>query len=103
MERSVDDFDRSVAVEGFRQVQMANEHLVGRPQQDVWLEQFLANARKAFGLRCKQNEAVKLARELEQQGYFGFAHYLELRARRYAVNAARKSGVASVPDNSLGL
>jgi hypothetical protein len=81
MKQHASEFDTSVAAEGFRQIQMANEHSFNREPHDAWLEQFLANARKAFGLPIsRKTSMVALAQELEQLGYFGFAHYIHDRA-----------------------
>lgn len=82
MKQHAFEFDNAVAAEGFRQIQAANEQPFSRELHDAWLEQFLANARKAFGLRVRNTGIAALAQELEQLGYFGFAHYLDLRAKR---------------------
>ena len=91
MEQHVYEFDKSVAAEGFRQIQTANEYSLSHEQHDAWLEQFLANARKAFGLPFKQITVIEVARGLEQRGYFGFAHYLELRAKRDCLHMMGKA------------
>lgn len=50
MNQQAFEFDNSVAAEGFRQAQAANVHTFSQEQRDLWLKQFLAHARKAFGL-----------------------------------------------------
>jgi hypothetical protein len=81
MKQHAFDFDTSVAAEGFRQIQIANEHSFSQEQNDAWVEQFLAHARKVFGLPAQPKSATGgFAQELEQLGYFGFAHYLRARA-----------------------
>ncbi|HMK15264.1 MAG TPA: hypothetical protein VK460_09685 [Burkholderiales bacterium] len=75
------EFDTSVAAEGFRQVQIANEHPFSQEQHEAWLKQFLSNARKVFGLPDQPKSAIsEFAQELEQLGYFGFAHYIRAHA-----------------------
>ncbi len=91
MKQHAFEFDTSVAAEGFRQIQAANEQPFSQEQHDAWLEQFLANARKAFGLRVRNTGIAALAQELEQLGYFGFAYYLDLRAKRYHLHATWKA------------
>jgi hypothetical protein len=92
MKQHASEFDTSVAEEGFRQVQAANEQPFSQEQHDAWLEQFLANARQAFGLSVsRKTSIVALAQELEKLGYFGFAHYLDLRAKRDYLHATCKA------------
>jgi hypothetical protein len=75
------EFDTSVAVEGFRQIQTANELPFSQEQHDAWLKQFLTHARKVFGLPDEPKSAIsEFAQELEQLGYFGFAHYIRAHA-----------------------
>jgi hypothetical protein len=75
------EFDTSVAAEGFRQIQSANEHPFSQEQHDAWLKQFLSHARRVFGLPARPKSAIsEFAQELEQLGYFGFAHYIRDRA-----------------------
>ncbi|HYA19462.1 MAG TPA: hypothetical protein VEG25_02295 [Burkholderiales bacterium] len=82
MQQPAYDFDTSVAAEGFRQAQMANEYRLSQLHRDAWLKQFLCRARKVFGLPVQQKyPASEFARELEQLGYFGFAHYV----RNYSI------------------
>ena len=86
MKQHASEFDTSVAEEGFRQIQAANEQPFSQEQHDAWLGQFLANARKAFGLPVSRKTSMAaFAQELEQLGYFGFAHYLTTHARLKAV------------------
>ena len=81
MKQHAFELDTSVAVEGFRQIQTANEHSFSQEQRDAWLEQFLAHARKVFGLPAQPKSAIsEFAQELEQLGYFGFAHYIRTHA-----------------------
>lgn len=92
MKQDASEFDTSVAEEGFRQIQAANEQPFSQEQHDAWLEQFLANARKAFGLPVsRKTSMVALAQELEKLGYFGFAHYLDLRAKHEHLHATCKA------------
>jgi hypothetical protein len=75
------EFDTSIAAEGFRQIQTANELPFSQEQHDAWLKQFLVNARKVFGLPAQPKSAMsEFAQELEQLGYFGFAHYIRAHA-----------------------
>ena len=81
MNQHATEFDPSVAAEGFRQLQTANEHPFSQEQHDAWLKQFLAHARTVFGLPAEPKSAIsKVAQELEQLGYFGFAHYIRAHA-----------------------
>ena len=81
MEQHAFEFDTSVATEGFRQIQTANEHSFSQEQRDAWLKQFLAHARKVFGLPAQPKSAIGgFAQELERLGYFGFAHYIRTHA-----------------------
>ncbi|MGH8744060.1 MAG: hypothetical protein ACREUY_07260, partial [Burkholderiales bacterium] len=92
MKQNAFEFDTSVAAEGFRQIQAANEPPFSQERHDPWLEQFLANARKAFGLPIRTTGMATLAQELEQRGFFGFAHYLDLRAKHNHSHATCKTG-----------
>ena len=66
MKQHAFEFDTSVAVEGFRQIQIANEHSFSQEQRDAWLKQFLAHARKVFGLPAQPKSAISgFAQELE--------------------------------------
>ena len=85
------EFDTSVAAEGFRQMQTANEHSFSQEQHDAWIAQFLANARKAFGLPFRQTKVANLAQELEQRGYFGFAHYIKLSSKKDDLHLTREA------------
>ena len=81
MKQHAFESDTSVAVEGFRQIQTANEHSFSQEQRDAWLKQFLAHARKVFSLPDLPKSAIsEFAQELEQLGYFGFAHYIRTHA-----------------------
>ena len=81
MKQHAFEFDTSVAAEGFRQIQIANEHPFSQEQHDAWIEQFLAHARKVFGLPAQPKSVIgELAQQLEQLGYFGFAHYVRSHA-----------------------
>ena len=81
MEQHALEFDTSVAAEGFRQIQTANEHSFSQEQHDAWLKQFLAHARKVFGLPAQPKSAIsEFAQELEQLDYFGFARYIRTHA-----------------------
>ena len=81
MKQHAFEFDTSVAAEGFRQIQSANEHPFSHEQHDAWLKQFLSHARKVFGLPARPKSAIsEFAQELEQLGYFGFAHYVRTHA-----------------------
>ena len=81
MKQHAFEFDTSVAAEGFRQIQTANEHSFSQEQHDAWLKQFLAHARKVFGLPAQPKSAIGgFAQELEELGYFGFAHYIRTHA-----------------------
>ena len=83
MQQHAFEFDTSVAAEGFRQLQTANEHPFSQEQHDAWLKQFLVHARKVFGLPAEPKSAIsEFAQELEQLGYFGFAHYIRAHAMR---------------------
>ena len=81
MKQHAFEFDPSVAAEGLRQLQTANEHPFSQEQHDAWLKQFLAHAKKVFGLPAQPKSAIsEFAQELEQLGYFGFAHYIRAHA-----------------------
>jgi len=81
MKQHAFEFDTSVAAEGFRQIQSAKEHPFSQEQHDAWLKQFLSHARKVFGLPARPKSAIsEFAQELEQLGYFGFAHYVRTHA-----------------------
>ena len=83
MEQHAFEFDTSIAAEGFRQIQTANEHPFSQEQHDAWLKQFLSHATKVFGLPVQPKSAIgEFAQELEQLGYFGFAHYVRAHAIR---------------------
>jgi len=83
MKQHASEFDTSVAAEGFRQIQIANEQPFSQEQHDAWLKQFLSHARKVFGLPAQPKSAIsEFAQELEQRGYFGFAHYIRVHAIR---------------------
>ena len=69
MKQHAFEFDSSVAVEGFRQSQTANEHSFSQEQRDAWLKQFLAHARKVFGLPAQPKSVI-----------CGFAHYIRAHA-----------------------
>ena len=72
MQQHAFEFDTSVAAEGFRQIQTANEHSFSQEQRDAWLKQFMTHARKVFGLPAQPKSAIsEFAQELEQLGYFG--------------------------------
>ena len=82
MKQHAFEFDTSVAAEGFRQIQTANEHSFSQEQHDAWLKQFLSHARMVFGLPAQPKSAIGgFAQELERLGYFGFAHYVRTHAR----------------------
>ena len=84
MKQHAFEFDASVAAEGFRQIQTANEHSFSQEQRDAWLKQFMAHARKVFGLPAQPKSALDgFAQELERLGYFGFAHYVRTHAMCY--------------------
>ena len=71
------EFDISVAAEGFRQAQTANEYRFSQERHDARLKHFLPRARKVFGLPDQEKNSIsEFAQKLEQLGYFGFAHYL---------------------------
>jgi hypothetical protein len=81
MKQHAFEFDTSVAAEGFRQLQIANEHPFSQEQHDAWIEQFLAHARKVFGLPALPKSVIgEFAQELDQLGYFGYAHYVRSHA-----------------------
>lgn len=81
MKQHAFEFDTSVAAEGFRQIQSANEHPFSQEHHNAWLKQFLAHARKVFGLPAQSKSAInEFAQELEELGYFGFAHYVRTHA-----------------------
>ena len=58
MKQHASEFDTSVAAEGFRQIQVASEQPFTQELHDVWLGQFLANARKAFGLPVSRKTSM---------------------------------------------
>jgi hypothetical protein len=72
----MEQHDTAVAAEGFRQAQAANKRPFTQAHCDPWLEKFMANAREAFGIPVQKSTMSGLIQELEQLGYFGYAHFL---------------------------